>query len=163
MLLNHVILKVMFAQNCCLIIGSDCHCTGLFSHTKFMLKCWSHFWCKLGLNNNLYFSSPPTAAAFFIPLNIVIYLNIVVPLNIVVSLNIVFDIIEYFPAICTNTTEGQAWKQASLCLSLDCSLWSTITLYVINNMYVKNPEINIDWLNEINEETRIGIQSFQNV
>ena len=64
MLLNHVILKVMFAQNCCLIIGSDCHCTGLFSHTKFMLKCWSHFQCKLGLNNNRYFSSPPTAAAF---------------------------------------------------------------------------------------------------
>ena len=54
------------------------------------------------------FFLPSYSSSVFVPLNIVIYLNIVVPLNIVVSLNIVFDIIEYFPAICTNTTEGQA-------------------------------------------------------
>ena len=100
------------------------------------------------------FFLPSYSSSVFVPLNIVIYLNIVVPLNIVVSLNIVFwilyfDIIEYFPAICTNTAEGQAWKQASLCLPLDCLLWSTITMSVINNMYVKqswNKYWLIDWL-----------------
>ena len=80
--------------------------------------------------------------------------SVFVPLNIVVSLNIVFwilyfDIIEYFHVICTNTAEGQAWKQASLCLPLDRSLWSTIKMYVINNMFVKqswNKYWLIDWL-----------------
>ena len=79
--------------------------------------------------------------------------SVFVPLNIVVSLNIVFwilyfDIIEYFHVICTNTAEGQAWKQASLCLPLDRSLWSTIKMYVINNMFVKqswNKYWLIDW------------------
>ena len=80
--------------------------------------------------------------------------SVFVPLNIVVSLNIVFwilyfDIIEYFHVICTNTAEGQAWKQASLCLPLDRSLWSTIKMYVINNMFVKqswNKYWLIDWV-----------------
>ena len=120
-----------------------------FSHTQFA-QVLVPFLVKTRFEQQSIFFLPSySSSVFFIPLNIVIYLNIVVPLNIVVSLNIVFDIIEYFPAICTNTTEGQAWKQASLCLPLDCLLWSTITMSVINNMFVKqswNKYWLIDWL-----------------
>ena len=86
--------------------------------------------------------------------------SVFVPLNIVVSLNIVFwilyfDIIEYFHVICTNTAEGQAWKQASLCLPLDRSLWSTIKMYVINNMFVKQSWnkywIELNWFHSSSE------------
>ena len=45
--------------------------------------------------------------------------------------------IEYLPAICTNTTGGQAWKQASPMSALGLLLWLTIKMNVINNMYVK--------------------------
>ena len=45
---------------------------------------------------------------------------------------------------CTNAFEGQAWKQACLCLSLDYLLWSTIK--PVNNILVKSWNTLIDWL-----------------
>ena len=60
--------KLLFDHRVWYLKGSAFHCAiQLYtssSQSKFMLKCWSHFWWKLGLDNNLYFSSPPTAAAF---------------------------------------------------------------------------------------------------
>ena len=45
---------------------------------------------------------------------------------------------------CTNAFEGQSWKQACLCLSLDCLLW--LTIKPVNNILVKS--WNTYWLIE---------------
>ena len=44
------------------------------------------------------------------------------------------DLKEYLPIMYTNTTWGQAWKQASLCLPLDWLQW--LPIYVIYNISV---------------------------
>ena len=120
---SYVCLKLL------LVHRSDCHCTSLLLLVFFTHQVYAQMLVPSLVKNRFeqqsLFFLPSYSSSVFVQLNIVIHLNIVVPLNIVVSLNIVFwimyfDIIEYFLAISTNTHEGQAWKQASLCLSLDC-------------------------------------------
>ena len=68
-------------------------------------------------------------------------LNIVIPKYCDCFRQILYQILyHYFQdchhITCTNAFEGQSWKQACLCLSLDCLLW--LTIKPVNNILVKS-------------------------